>query len=302
MQMKNGTPVNDAVDMEREADVMGARAAALAALDRPATLQAFRAGSSMPVQRIKLDKKRLALLRQWVPDDIESSSEEYKSITAWFTKATQLSGVDVDWIVTTSFDSWYGDEAGFANTDPASVTVDAFRAIGAAKAASSKPSDPLAEVHRKVKGEGLKPSDFTKEELLTIQSGSGSGWGQAIRSVNEQRLQRLENMRLVAERTAKYSAAKALGDLAFPNGLIRDVWDLSYAIAVSGNASANTTLAQARSDVDINAAAQAWNGRGALRPPPNLLQPDPTRGRQADFICHWGAVSVNVHVDSTQRH
>jgi len=84
---------------------------------------------------------------------------------------------------------------------------------------------------------------------------------------------RLESARLVAERIAKYGAAKVLGDMAFPAGLIREIWNYSYAIAVSGNASANTTLAQAHSDADINAAAPVWHARAALRPPANLLQP-----------------------------
>lgn len=329
MQMKDGTPVNDAMDMEREADVMGARAATLAVSERPVARQAFSPVSAAPVQRIELTKKMRTALRQWVPTKIDSKSDEYGAIVEWFEEATQLAASDFNWIITKPFLAWYEHGSGYANMNPASVTSEAFQTIGAPAAASAKPADPLAAVRKKVKSAGLRPSDFSTLELETIQAGSSSGWAEAIRSVNEQRLARIESARLIAERTVKYGAAKVLGDQAFPAGLIRDVWNLSHSIAVSGNASANTTLAQAHSDAAINTAAQAWHAQAELRPPGNalapqaeavtnfhvpgapvyiedksrrLVNPDPTRGRQADFICHWGAVNVNVHVDSTQKH
>ena len=87
MQMKNGTPLNDAVDMEREADVMGARAASPAALDRPATLKGILASSSVPVQRLELSNKRHSALRKWVPEFIRAGSDEYDTIKAWFKHA-----------------------------------------------------------------------------------------------------------------------------------------------------------------------------------------------------------------------
>ena len=107
------------------------------------------------------------------------------------------------------------------------MTPSAFAAIGAPKAASSQPSDTLAKVRKKVAGEGLDTSKFTTQELRAIESGSGDGWGAAIHSINAQLREREANARLVADRTAKYNAAKALGDQEFQNGLIRKIWNFS---------------------------------------------------------------------------
>ncbi len=197
-----------------------------------------------------------------------------------------------------------------------------------AEAPKEKAVDPLSEVKKQIKNHGLNPDDFTGSELQQIQESSKDGWDQAIQIVNSSRIARAQNEQLIKERTARYSGAKARGDDIFKGGLIRNIWNLSYAIAAAGNSAPNTTLGGSYQDSEIIAAAALWQNQYMHSEPPGEsvthmhvpgyvqgnptkciedkskreLNPDPTRGRQADFICYWGNMEVNVHVNSSVVH
>ncbi|AFY33602.1 DUF4157 domain-containing protein [Calothrix sp. PCC 7507] len=324
MQLKDGIPVNDDQQMEREADVMGARAASQQ-VQQPPGHQYDSSVQMCVVQRVKLNAQLTKKLKEWVTEAWGGDTDGLKEVIDWFAKAT-ISQEDVKKIIDThTLDDWWEWAQG---VDPKDVDPEDARK-GSSTKGKAADVDPLAKVRKELRGRKLKPEDFTESELQAIDAGKAQGWDAAIQSVNQQRIERQENARLRAERITKYAPAKAAGDLVFPMGtLVRQVWDYSYAVAVSGNAGPNDTLSGLFTDVEILAAVALWNHRGNIVPlaPPaaeavtnfhvpdggtgifiqdkstRLVNPDPNRGRQADFICHWGAVTINVHVDATPQH
>jgi hypothetical protein len=231
----------------------------------------------------------------------------------------------VDVLETLSYSQW--DELKSKKTgEQANVFATARLAYADAKApVVAKPADPHAAAKAKIKAEGLAAGRFSDDDLLSIEANKDNvGWALAIQTVLAEVIRRETSAALAAQRTAKYGAAKTAGNLVFTAGLIRTIWDTSYAVATSGDASPNTQVGGEHADADILAAVAAWRARngtifnagpgqatdfhvpGGGAPiqdkSTRLINPDPLRGRQADFISDWGGVTVNVHVDSNVHH
>ncbi len=274
------------------------------------------------VQMVKMTKPLKTAVEKWVKktwgEDADASD-----VIAWFADAS-ISEADVITITKRKLDDWWG----WAETvDPKEVDPADAR-VGSSEEKKKVAVDPLKDVRAKVTFAGLDPNLFTTGELQSILAGSALGWDAAIQNVNQQRIQRIANAAAHALRLGKYQAAKTAGDAVFNTVLLQKIWDMSFAIMMGSNPNPNDAVTPAFSDADILAADAVWHDHADIAPalgsPPTSLSvtdihvprgrgviedkstrpvnPDPTRGRQADFKSTWGGVEVNVHVDSTVPH
>jgi len=279
--------------------------------------------SGLLVQRMELKGAKKAKYRNryrtWAgKNDDDVGFDEF---VAWCHNTSQADDI----FDNLKFDEW--------NTLRGRMTGEAAYELGTAREAHrasagpkiEKQVDPYAVVKAKIKAEKLDPSKFTTEELATIEAGKAeNGWSAAIQGVWQQKTQKEQSDKLAAQRKQRYQQAKTAGDLLFTGGLLRDVWLVAYSVATAGDASPNTTVAQARPDAAILPVVGQWRaaqgttlgtGQGQVsnfhvpggaapiedkstRP----VNPDPTRGRQADFISTWGNTDINVHVDALPQH
>lgn len=280
---------------------------------------------AFPVQRMKLTGSKGAQMKN-------------KLKAAWGDEAEDVFAEFVDWCHSTlqadeilkslTLEQW--SVLSLATTGEAAYTdystsTEAYEAVKAAGTRPSKTSDPLAAVKAKVRAERRDPGKFSDEELRIIEAGKDQdGWAAAIQSVWQQKIHREESQRLSGERQVKYAAAKLAGDRIFSSGLLKAVWLVAYEAAVSGDASPNTTVARPSPDAEILPAVTGWRrhrrrtlgqGQGQVTTfyvpggeapiedkSRRLHNPDPTRGRQADFISTWGKTEINVHVDAIPQH
>lgn len=163
-------------------------------------------------------------------------------------------------------------------------------------------------------------------DIDTRKRSLGQGWSTAIQGVAVAKADKAANAAAAAALTARYAAGKAAGDLVFAGGLVRAIWDASYSIATTPGITVNPTLGGEYGDATILAAVALWNGCGTLAAgtpgsvshfhvpagpggqapiqdkSKRAVNPDPTRGRQADFICTWGGTEINMHVNSNVHH
>jgi len=207
-----------------------------------------------------------------------------------------------------------------ASGDPDAIELDL---IGIKAEKAEVEVDPTVRALQEVKKAGRLPADFTDDELKTIVAMGQEptiGWSKAVTQVWDLKEQARISAQLVQNRVAKYANSKLAGDVAFaaPN-LLFTVWSASYGVATASSANKNAEVGNDYPDHEIIAAAQAWNHHAAVDKvdnfhvpgyPNNPIQdkstrpvnPDPTRGRQADFISDWDGGAINIHVNSNVRH
>jgi hypothetical protein len=313
VQMKRKVNVNDDKRLEDEADTMGAKAVQLRNVDKGHQQKKMPARSESSLYQFvvvsdKVEKK----IDKWAGDKAEL-------VKGWFDDAVLLSEGDVVLALDVKFSTWWSK---FEKMDAKIVTPEMLHG-GSAKPA--KVVNPLVQVAAKITAEGLSPALFTSVDKTTINDmvKGGSSWSDSIRAVNTTRIARVEKQ----ARVAKFAGVKAAGDLIFTAGLLKAVWDYSYDIAITGAVPVNATLGAEYTDAVILPAAATWSGRVTVVPGvvaagsasvtnmhvPNapvyiedksirLVNPDPTRNRQACFISTWDASVINIHVNSTQHH
>ncbi len=251
----------------------------------------------------------------------KGDTDDFDGFVEWCHSTTQADDI----FASLNYDQWStitlsmtGQEAYDHGT-----AKEAFQACASPQAA--KTVDKYATVKAKIKAEHLSPERFTDDELDAIEAGKNEhGWSGAIQNIWKQKTDKEQSQQLAAQRRQRYQAAKAAGDNVFTAGLLRDVWLVAWSVATSGDASPNTTVAQERPDATILPTVNSWRaqqttilGQGPGRvsnfhvpggPAPiedksrRTVNPDPTRGRQADFISEWGGTTINVHVDALPQH
>lgn len=267
----------------------------------------------------KRDQYLKAVRGTWGED---GASELLDDLCRWCVSTTQL-----DQILALGGDAWDRLQFGMSGeqANEYATIKDALAAVSASSTTTGKAVDPYLTAKQKLRAQKIDPRDFEEADLAAITAGAPHlGWAKAIENVQQDVTLRKTSAALAAERVVRYSAAKAAGDLLFPAGLIRDVWLVAYSVATSGSSGANTTVAVAHPDAAILPVVAAWRqqhaaslGAGTGRvhnfhvpgggqpiqdKSTRPVNPDPTRGRQADFISTWGNTDINVHVDAIPAH
>lgn len=275
------------------------------------------------VRRMKLSGAKRSQYRnkfkRWAGD--ADTDEGFNEFVEWCATTRQADDV----LDSLNYDQW--GELSLAMTgaeaDKHATAQVAYKESLAPKA--KKEADKYAEVKGKLSQKKLKLADFTDQDLDAIILLKGTmGWDAAIGQVHQQIVQAQQTAALNAALLVKYSQAKTAGDLLFPNGLLQSVWNVAYNVATSSAANVNTTVAGQHLDTDILPAVVGWRHEAntTLGQSPGTVKdfhvpggaapiqdkstrpvnPDPTRGRQADFISTWGNTSINVHVDADPQH
>lgn len=232
------------------------------------------------------------------------------------------------YVKTTSYAAFEArDEAPKVKPKHSAAAVAAYAAAGA-DVTTADPAE-VANIEAVLVALKARPlPGYTLTDLRDIDTRKrlvGEGWTTAIDAVAVAKAAKAASAAAAAALTAKYAAAKAAGDLIFTGGLVQSVWLASHGVATAPGTSVNATLGGEYNDATILAAVALWDacptlgaGAGAvtnvhvpagpgghapiqdksLRP----VNPDPDRGRQADFIATWGGTEINIHVDSNVHH
>lgn len=279
-------------------------------------------GAAPVVQRMKLtgakSKQMKNKFNDWTDDE-----EAFEFFVEWCDSASQAEDI----LTNLTYSEWDQLQVAMTGKEANETTArDAYKKAKAGAGAKNEPKVvPFATVKAKIKAEGLDPAKFTDEELAIIEAGKDeAGWSSAIQSVWQLKLHTQQSQNLAADRQVKYAQAKAVGDTIFTNGLLNSVWLVAYGVATSGDASPNTTVSGLHPDATILQAVPTWRSKktkkygkspgvvtdfhvpGGTSPiqdkSKRLVNPDPTRFRQADFISTWGGTEINVHVDANPQH
>ncbi len=284
------------------------------------------AATTAMIQRVRLtgvkEKQFRNKFDQSWPD---RSEKEFAELVAWCATTSQLEQT----LEAMSFDEWDTVQREFNGTEANGFsTMKEALAEAKARSGASKPA-PVVDEHavakKKIKAAGLDASDFTKADFELIESRKEEdGWEKAIQFVWVVKHEAAVSADLASDRQQKYAKAKEAGDEVFTSGVLKDLWELSYSVAVSANASQNLSIAGLHKDNVIRPIVNAWRAKNSLvlgEAPGKVhdfhvpgakkfiedkskraVNPDPTRGRQADFCSMWGNVKINVHMDADPQH
>ena len=222
-----------------------------------------------------------------------------------------------------------------ANKDAARWLADRSKAPAVAQPAAApppapKPADPLANVRaevKKLRKTDKNLSDFSDDDLETILAAKQNAKPQisletAIRNQDQFVKQAQQKTNLAEDRKAKWAPALPVGEAAFQgNPLCTLVWQASYGVA-TGDVKQNASVGGKYKDDVIEVAVTRWRNQPTIVTQKgkvydfhvpgkkNFIQdkskraenPDPDRGRQADFISNWANLKVNLHVDADPEH
>lgn len=303
MQMKGKVNVNDDTGLETEADVMGAKALQMKQDTVNETPSSKGTSSGNTYQLVEIKGKLLSAVQSW-------AGSKAQDVIDWFEPDEDRTGIDA--ALKMKFSDWWKNVHEGDGSAPAPVVV-----------------DPRAEVSSKIRGSAYdvrKFSNADKDEVLENKK-VGMAWDAAIRTVYDTIIIPREERAVRDARVAKFANAKIAGDAIFAAGLVKDIWDYTWGV-VNSTSPKNITLPVAHTDGNIGTAVTAWRAVnktivslvGAaddlsitdIHVPGGvnfiedksrrLVNPDPNRGRQADFKSTWGNLDVNVHVDSTVAH
>jgi hypothetical protein len=313
-----GAAINEDPGLEREADEMGARAARGEAARSGGGAMMGSAGGVVQAKYAASGKQKTELkskIGKWGKEYMDGGGEIddlVQELADYFDDHGQALRI----IGRATYTQW--SDAQMAGTGPSELEDQLLGGDGEAEAPKKK-KDPIAEVKKKLTAKGMDLALFAKADLEQIdREKETDGWETAIANTYQRVLEAKQNADLRAKLIQDYAADKAAGDLIFTAGLLAAVWNLSYQIAISPVANINTTVAGEYADGVILAAVPGWRGQGDLTlvtqfhvpgggapiedKSTRAVNPDPTRGRQCDFVSYWKGNKINVHVDSTQHH
>jgi hypothetical protein len=284
------------------------------------------AATTAVIQRVRLTGAKEKQFRNKFHESWPDRNEkEFDEFVAWCATTSQLEQT----IEAMSFDEWDLVQREFKGTEANGFpTMKDALAEAKARSGASKPAaveDPHAMAKKKVKAAGLDASEFTKADFELVESRKDEdGWEKAIQFVWGVKREAEVSAELANDRQQKYAQAKEEGDKVFTSGVLKDLWELSYSVAVSANASQNLSIAGSHKDNAIRPIVTAWRAKNSLvlgQAPGKVtdfhvpgrqkfiedkskrpVNPDPTRGRQADFCSMWGNVKINVHMDADPQH
>lgn len=302
MQMKGKVNINDDTVLETEADVMGAKSLQMKQTENNQFISDANTNSVNIYQLIVIAGKRKKAVEKWAGDKAQD-------VIDWFETDEDMTGIDA--ALEMKFSDWWKNVHENDGSAPKVVAA-----------------NPYTEVNAKINASPYDIAKFTsadKDEVIKNEAAS-KNWTTSIKSVYDSITAR-EEKALRDARIAKFQSAKTAGDAIFTAGLAKAIWDATWSVFTSP-APKNTTLAISYSDAAIGVAVAAWTAQASIAPtvpgggnqsinnihvpgaPNHYIEdkstrahnPDPNRGRQADFKSTWGALDINIHVNSTVPH
>ena len=274
----------------------------------------------------KQERELTGKIRVWWEIDGDDLSDEVERVKKWCT--THAEALDlVRTLTLKQFDMARDTYKNSAEAVLAKGSFEELRNSGPAAPAPSlaggtkdaKPQDQYKKAKKQLRDRKFV-GNVTEDDLATITTAAGQAgqsWEIAVTDFIRNRQEAQNSATLSAARTAKYVGAKVVGDGLFQQGLVKNVWDAAYGLAVNGSSGANPmlTLGTAFDQPIVLEAVRIWRSNRSLvaRLVENLHvpggrspiqhkgqrpdNPDPTRAFQADFISEWGGTVINVHVD-----
>ncbi|MHA3787023.1 eCIS core domain-containing protein [Flavobacterium hauense] len=305
MQMKGKVNVNDDAGLETEADVMGAKSLQKTHKNESEMPSSIGTSSVNTYQLVAIKGKLLKEVKGWA----KGKTEE---VINWFLEDTDETAVRA--ALEMDFAVWWKNV--YMNDGSVPKVIEA---------------DPYKEVNKKIKTSPYKASfdkftDTDKDEIIATHEAT-TNWPNSIKTVYDTIITPRAEREVRDARVAKFVNAKTAGDAIFTAGLVKDIWDCTWSV-VNSTSPKNVTLPIAHTDGNIGVAVTAWRavnktidslvgaaddlsitdihvpgGANFIEDKSTrAVNPDPNRGRQADFKSTWDNLDVNVHVDSTVRH